>query len=653
MKEDDEKGQICAACDCGTGQKACTPKENDKQICACDTGYAVKTDQTKGQICAACDCRTGQKTCTPKENDKQICTCDTGYAVKTDQTKGQICAACQCGAGEKTCKLTENDKQICTCDTGYAVKEDDEKGQICAESCGTNNCENGGTCIIEDENLKCICPAQYTGDKCEIDRCQPNPCKNNGNCKIEDNEVVCECKPPYSGSKCEKDPCLSQPCQNGGTCCINDNETKCKCTSLYGGKYCEIEIDQCVLKFAKGECSKEFEICNKGTCSCQENYAYSNNQECEPDFCGIKSNQNKCPPNAKCTPLENGFRCDCEEGYYQNGATCHKINLCSGVSNCQQLCDLETGKCNCVKGFELDSNKRTCNPTGDTSTCDEDCGAGTCVIKSGEKDCICPVVTHVYTNKSCEDYCTNKGQSPIGMCPQDKCEKYGNGFRCNCTGPYELDEDGIHCKRKAMCRDGGGNEICDNKNATCEELLSDKKKGYKCECKQGYERDGKGACISKCERKNCEGIKGVCEFYGEYEPICKCPLLMKKVDDKCSKLAENSYTGQLSVLKRTYEVHSVSGRSKRSIDDINYPKLRRDIETSIRYVYGQYKDVKLLECTGEGEILNCNLELQFENKMEKEELKKIADPDQCIPLDDTDYCWIKPNLILKKIENEG
>ncbi|KFM77562.1 hypothetical protein X975_00512, partial [Stegodyphus mimosarum] len=82
----------CIACQCGAGEKTCKPTENSKQICTCDTGYAVKEDDKKGQICAACDCGTGQKACTPKENDKQICTCDTGYAVKTDQTKGQICA---------------------------------------------------------------------------------------------------------------------------------------------------------------------------------------------------------------------------------------------------------------------------------------------------------------------------------------------------------------------------------------------------------------------------------------------------------------------------------------------------------------------------------------------------------------------------------
>ncbi|XP_035206852.1 neurogenic locus notch homolog protein 1-like [Stegodyphus dumicola] len=256
-------------------------------------------------------------------------------------------------------------------------------------------------------------------------------------------------------------------------------------------------------------------------------------------------------------------------------------------------------------------------------------------------------------SKGCEDYCTNKGQPPEGMCPENKCESYDRGFRCKCTEPYEQDEDEIHCRRKAMCRDGGGNEICSEKNATCEELLSDTKLGYKCECKQGYERVGNNACISKCDRKNCKEKNAECEFYGDnYEAVCKCPLMMTFVNDKCSKLAEHSYVGQLAILKRNYRVYSVSERSKRSTDDINDSKLRSDIDESLKNVYADYKYSKLLNCTEEGEILNCNLELQFKEKVGKEELRKIADPSVCIPLTGTDYCWIKPKLILKRIHEK-
>ena len=39
--------------------------------------------------------------------------------------------------------------------------------KLCLADLCDGFCKNGGTCLIESNKTKCICPDGYTGDKCE------------------------------------------------------------------------------------------------------------------------------------------------------------------------------------------------------------------------------------------------------------------------------------------------------------------------------------------------------------------------------------------------------------------------------------------------------------------------------------------------------
>jgi len=56
-------------------------------------------------------------------------------------------------------------------------------------------CQNGGTCEPVGDDLRCICSAGYTGQRCEteIDECQSTPCMHSGQCTDAVNGYTCNC----------------------------------------------------------------------------------------------------------------------------------------------------------------------------------------------------------------------------------------------------------------------------------------------------------------------------------------------------------------------------------------------------------------------------------------------------------------------------
>lgn len=136
----------------------------------------------------------------------------------------------------------------CECDPGYA-------GNTCEEinECGSNPCENGGTCTDLINDFSCVCAPGYTGDTCmiNIDECDPTPCLNGGTCTDHINDFSCICAPSYTGDTCDCAYGLA-PCCNVDTCtdvmnnsCLDYwNGTLCEPCNLNGCKECSLSVQE-------------------------------------------------------------------------------------------------------------------------------------------------------------------------------------------------------------------------------------------------------------------------------------------------------------------------------------------------------------------------------------------------------------------------
>lgn len=122
-----------------------------------------------------------------------------------------------------------------------------------------NNCSGNGICKqSSDDDYRCACFEDYTGNTCQMNKhkCFRKPCLNNGNCtefKVISNftgnidyEFKCSCSQRYYGTYCEKikkDYCTNKTCSQNGFCFFieTSEEGECRCFRFFSGKNCEIE----------------------------------------------------------------------------------------------------------------------------------------------------------------------------------------------------------------------------------------------------------------------------------------------------------------------------------------------------------------------------------------------------------------------------
>ncbi|XP_033642554.1 uncharacterized protein LOC117302675 [Asterias rubens] len=106
------------------------------------------------------------------------------------------------------------------CDGVYnCQKGDDEDPTACADQDSSDcTCENGGTCTVRDNYLICLCPDDFTGERCQyigrrkhvsavISRCN---CKNGGTCTPTSSGFgfVCNCLPGFGDYDCSQNDSL-------------------------------------------------------------------------------------------------------------------------------------------------------------------------------------------------------------------------------------------------------------------------------------------------------------------------------------------------------------------------------------------------------------------------------------------------------------
>ncbi|XP_053314206.1 hepatocyte growth factor activator [Spea bombifrons] len=126
------------------------------------------------------------------------------------------------------------------------------------DHCIWNPCLNGGTCnnALDRSTYYCVCPDDYTGEKCEKRRCFDEAhyeFYDSGEswARIHRGRVE-QCTCDHGVIDCHRGErftvCTENPCLNGGACrlMISTGQAVCACRGKYVGKYCNIDVShQC------------------------------------------------------------------------------------------------------------------------------------------------------------------------------------------------------------------------------------------------------------------------------------------------------------------------------------------------------------------------------------------------------------------------
>uniref|UniRef100_T1GJ08 EGF-like domain-containing protein n=1 Tax=Megaselia scalaris TaxID=36166 RepID=T1GJ08_MEGSC len=288
------------------------------------------------------------------------------------------------------------------------------KGALCDE-CETHPSCLRGYCTLPGT---CICNEGWGGQFCNQDLIyctHHKPCKNNGTCfNTGEGYYTCKCEPGYFGDNCENEitTCMDNPCANNGKCIdeISKNTYRCECPPGWKGKNCQQQIITCSEKpcMNNGKCLPR----NNGFhCDCTQGFGGQTSRnstggyrcDCIGDYIGDRCElydlcaTNPCENGGTCLLKGNQFQCKCKPGFI--GSMCSdEVNLCiakpcANGGTCRNLDN--DYQCTCRSGF----TGKDCSIDIDECSSAPCKNGGTCVNRINSFECLCP---HGYEGKECE-----------------------------------------------------------------------------------------------------------------------------------------------------------------------------------------------------------------------------------------------------------
>ncbi|XP_068084350.1 prolow-density lipoprotein receptor-related protein 1 [Anabrus simplex] len=370
-----------------------------------------------------------------KDSEQVVCTMPRGLKPKSCDL--------QCIKGR--CEMT-SDGPVCVCQPMY-------EGDRCQHYICSGYCHNKGTCFEDlmahvpegaPIPVKCSCPPQWTGERCEtpVHQCV-DWCYNNGVCFAPKSYVtLCHCQPGYTGHRCQH--CSNLTCHNSGVCSLVLGTPKCNCPNGYKGLHCEISECQ-DYNCTNGIC----QLTDSGPhCSCLPGWS---GKRCDISLC-----RDHCQNGGNCTADTKTLKCTCLPRF--SGRRC-EVDLCP----CD--CPPNNPLCECPPQPSKDCSTNSveqCRP-------DKCANGGICVMVKGEPLCRC---TSQYGGKECNIF---YGES-------NPCDKF-----CNNGGVCRLQDrqtptcrclpgwTGPQCEERSSCR-----QFCFNGGTCIESPDASFKSACKC-----------------------------------------------------------------------------------------------------------------------------------------------------------------------------
>ncbi|CAN7945363.1 unnamed protein product, partial [Ixodes pacificus] len=455
-------------------------------------------------------CQDGCKflKCAPRavcvvDNHLPKCSCPNGLYIGDPYDQREGCKQVEC-LKDEDCHITK------ACFPNFYCEDP------CVDGCGIN-----AACVAQNHQRICHCRPGYTGDalvRCEeIHYCDSNPCHasarcidvpsgyelgqpmcqnpcdhfkcgTNTVCRAEGHAATCECQPHFRG-----DP--AQGCSRESVVCLSDHD----CSSGYA----------CVDEQCRLVCTRESDCASGEKCI---------NSRCvHPCY-----SHTDCPPKEAC--LSAGY---CQVGCRKN-TDCQLEETCS-QNRCQNPCEIK-GLCGPNAICKVSNHEANCfcpdtltgNPTPiigckrPVVTCTGSCPKGlSCIENRYVDECV---------NNPCHStgICENTVGSFLCRCPEGFI---GDGFS-GCTNPGECPRGDVDCPLNAACDQNGVTKCispCDRVQCGPHGTCTVKNRQAFCECKLGYENNGRLNCVDvdECKQHPCH-YTALCENnLGSY--ICRCP----------------------------------------------------------------------------------------------------------------------------------
>ncbi|XP_065070003.1 low-density lipoprotein receptor 1-like [Rhopilema esculentum] len=396
---------------------------------------------------------------------------------------------------------------------------------------GTFECKNPRTCVP----VSWVCDGEADcDDSTDEKHCDQIECKEEqGQFRCESGECITSSWVCDGDRDCKTDGSDEKSCVSGNVTCPS-NQFICGDRSCIMKKWvCDHEKDcpdgsdekDCV----KPTCSGDSFTCKNGRCiairwKCDGDNDCGDGSDEDKTFClarSCKANQFTCN-NRRC--IEKSWVCDGEDDCGDKSD--EQPHLCSS-STSKPICKPEEFACRssnhgpngkCILGKWRCDGSRDCSDGSDEENCHLN---ATC--KPNQFKC---------SNGTCIDYslkCNKKPDCPRWEDEKDCVEQCAeNEFRCvhsnRCIPESKVCDAKDDCELKEdepmSCNI---NECLDN-NGRCSQLCVDKKIGYECQCRKGYELEARGRI---CQDTN------ECMKYGSCSQICE----NKKGTYKCSCLS--------------------------------------------------------------------------------------------------------------------
>ncbi|CAF1216481.1 unnamed protein product [Rotaria sordida] len=272
----------CSRNPCGQGTCEVVPKLLYGYLCRCaDDIISLTNCNVTHNVCASNPCING--ICI-EGLTSFICHCLPTWTGRICNEKiDSSCSNNLCGIGKCFQINDPSLPYVCLCPSGQLAMSCQNIMYLSASSLArifpsmthlsnicnplnSQNCMNGGQCLLTINGYQCHCNSGFTGHFCETntDQCSSNPCGNSGVCYDLRSSYICACSDGSFRSQCLPNTGslktvenLSCPCQNNGEC-TKISSQPCTCPNGFTGRFCE--------NLLSSNSCRQVQCLNHGTC---------------------------------------------------------------------------------------------------------------------------------------------------------------------------------------------------------------------------------------------------------------------------------------------------------------------------------------------------------------------------------------------------